>query len=296
MISNARFRDLLLAVCGLVALLLAARPAMADLTMNFLPLPPGQRIANIANVDCRTPTLGGCLRGSSLTDPDKTPFYQELVINQGVSYYHVMIGQPNTEIAQEYYIAVATLPNGGLDCCWSNGAPFSASSGEFNGGNDVIKGWIDPLAPTVGLGGSGSGTGNPERVIFRQVIQSQDLTQETSKLSFLNKPTVNQTLSSAQMESLFKFDMSNSTYQDSTTIGVMTNRIKLFDSNQPTPFLDFDVASNAQSSKLNGGTYTYTPGIDKVGSNGSYQYKEGNYDPRPIDYRVFSNTTNIPNN
>lgn len=241
--------------------------------------------------------MGGCLRGDQLSDPDKTPFYQELITDRGISYYHVMVGNPSSEFAQEYYVAVATLPNGGVDCCWANGAPFSASSGTFNGGTDIppFMGWADPLDPTIGFGGSGSGTGNPERVIFRQVIQSNELNQETSKLSFLNKPTINQTLTSPQIEALFNFDMSNSTYRDLTTTGVMINRIKLFDVNQPDTLFDFDVASNLHSSKLTGGTYTFTPGIDKGASNGSYQYQEGNFDPKPIDWHLYSNTTNIPN-
>lgn len=281
----------------LVFVFYAAMPstAMAGLTLNFLPVPINQRVPNITNIDCTTPTSGGCVRGSSFTDPDKTPFYQELVTDQGLSYYHVMIGDPSSAFAQEYYIAVATLPGGGINCCWPNGAPFSSSSGVFNGGADLapaFKGWADPLsAATL----SGSGTGNPERVIFRQVVQDKDFNQETRKLSFLNKPAITQTLITPEIQSLFSFDMSNSTYRDPNTTGVMTNRIVLFNVGQPSPFLDFDVVSNLRSSKLTGGRFTFAPGLGVGDSFGTFQYLEGGFDPYLTDWFPYSNTTNIPN-
>jgi hypothetical protein len=268
--------------------------------MNFLPLPIGQRIPNVVNIDCSTPTAGGCVRGSSFSDPDKTPFYQELVNDQGLSYYHVLIGAPGDEMSQEYYIAVATLPNGGISCCWSNGAPFSSSSGNFNGGPDqapAFKGWADPLGTTTtasGASASGNGTGNPERVIFRQVIQDREINQETSKLSFLNKPKITQSLTNADIQALFGFDMSNSTYRDMNTAGIMTNRIALFDAGH-TAF-DFDVASSSQRSTLTGGRFTFTPGLGQGESFGTFQYFEGaGFDPYLTNWFPYSNTTNIPN-
>lgn len=298
MIINTRPKTWLLAIAA-AALTVQVSTAVADLSMNFLPVPVNGRLNNVVNIDCSTPTAGGCLRGNLLSDPDKTPFYQELVVDKGLSYYHVLIGSPGGEMAQEYYIAVATLANGGVSCCWSNGAPFSASSGNFNGGPDqapAFKGWADPLGTTTasGASASGNGTGNPERVIFRQVIQDREINQETSKLSFLNKPKITQSLTNADIQALFGFDMSNSTYRDMNTIGIMTNRIALFEGGMPS--FDFDVTSNRQFSKLTGGRFTFTPGLGQGESFGTFQYLEGaGFDPYTTNWFPYSNPTNIPN-
>src|SRR3990172_10885392 len=71
--------------------------------------------------------------------------------------------------------------------------------------------------------------------------------------------------------------MRNSTYNNATTPGIMTNTMSLWGPDIPFDSAQFDMATSVQNSIVNAGKYTFTEGGDPGGVNGTYNYTDGNY-------------------
>ncbi len=293
-----RRKHLALGITGAMFVVGISSTAQADLTLNFQPVDPANRVSSIANLDCRTPNLGGCRRGGSLSDPDKSPFFQEVVQEPDGQYYHVIVGDPTSDFAVEYYIKTVGGSNG-----WFSSAPYNASGGAmFNGGQDTFPNSTITASPLSKgdpggnfFSGSGNGSGNPKRVLFRQNIVDSELQQEVTKASFLNKPKITQAVVNSELNSEFEFDMSNSSYDDMNTTGIMAaNRTVVIDSNTGAPMFEFDAATDSQVSNVTGGEYIYNTGTFFDGSFGNYTYSEGGFDVYQVDWSLYSNPSNIP--
>lgn len=298
---NIQRKQLALSITSALLVSGIASTASADLTLNFQPGAATDRISSPANLDCRDRSISrpACVRGTNLADPDMSPFYQELVQEpDGQRYYHVIVGDPTSDFALEYYISTVSSSSN-----WFTGAPYNASGGAmFNGGIDSQPSSPlarDPLSqsdPSDPFGNSGNASGNPKRVIFSMIVDADGLRQEVTKDTFLNKPRLNQTISDVDLASTFELDMTNSTYDDMTTTGnLITNRNTVLDAATGATLFDFDAATDSQVSDVNAGEYVYNPGTFLGQSFGTYTYSESDFNVYEVEWSIYSNPTNVPN-
>lgn len=298
---NIQRKQLALSITSALLVSSIASTASAELTLNFQPGDGTNRVTGSpVNLDCRDRSISrpACVRGTNTADPDTSPFYQELVQEPDGQYYHVIVGDQNSDFVLEYYIRTI-----GGSSEWFSGAPYNASGGAmFNGGIDSQP--TSPLArdplsrsdPSDPLGNSGNASGNPTRVIFSQVVDADGLRQEVTKSTFLNKPKLNQTISDVDLASTFELDMTNSTYDDMTTTGnLITNRNRILDADTGATLFDFDAATDSQVSDVNAGEYVYNPGTFLGESFGNYTYSESDFNVYEVEWSIYSNPTNVPN-
>lgn len=264
------------------------------------------------------------------TDPDRTPFYQERKSIDGRTYWHQIIGDPSQGFATEVYIEVESSF---FLLSTSGGRPSTFKLPGFE--NQSGNGW-DPLGfdPTNDTNFTGNGTGNPTKVIMRQVMDGEwdDATKtwqcgnaafcsEFIKSEFANKPTITQQINDpiALFQSTFQVDMSNLTYSDATTPANITSQIIISDPQIPDGGAagNFNLVSNVngttidvggrlpQASNVNvsGGRYTYTPGagwvtIDFVDAwdyqAGIYDYDTDKFDQTAIDWANYFDPAQNP--
>ncbi len=279
-----------------------------------------QTLPGNCGVGGRSGSLCGIGNGFETRDPDTTPFYQGDIMINGVMYWHIIVGDPSSGFAMESYTAVASGSGFGS---FSGGLPanFGTLRLEEISGN----GW-DPLGidPARGVDFTGNGSGDPTRSIIRQVMgdgvwdpqtktwncDSAEFCSEFLKDRLNFKPIISQTINDATtgalMQAQFQLDMSNITYSNMTTKGVITNTITF----TGDPILDngnFDMATDSQRSDVTGGRYIYNdcanPSFLYGGScwqafsvsggrndyqEGSYTYSDGNStDPMAYDWGGF---------
>ncbi|RMH19216.1 MAG: hypothetical protein D6698_05995 [Gammaproteobacteria bacterium] len=234
--------------------------------------------AGLADANCGQ----GAVLDTTDNDVDNTPFMLEKVTVAGLPYFHMVMGDPNADMAQEYYIRAdgagfsqQSASNG--DGCYNNGAVTGCVQfGPGTGVNQVRSGngW-DPLAlsATTTNANTGNGSANPNHVIMRQVTGNgtwdpvaltrtctDSLCQEFLKATLAMKPKITQDLSSTHggqtVTGQFVIDMSNSDYQTDTAQAAITNTLDFSASTAG----NFNQATDAQNASVNGGQYTYTPG------------------------------------
>jgi hypothetical protein len=231
------------------------------------------------NVVCNIPGYGdfGCVTGTArdrsalsyVFSPDtETPFLQEQVVLDGTTYWHIIVGQPESGFAQEFYAragGVQTRTDLQSDTTNSGGAScFPGDSAFWNldraimclGSNNAI----DPLSADNEF--SGNGSGNPTTVIMRQLVTDPvaGFTQEFAKDDFNQKPIISQQLVTDGIDSNFVMDMSNSDYATDSVAGNMTNTIVVSDPFLPDGDISFDVVANSDATNITGGRYTFSPG------------------------------------
>ncbi len=278
-------------------------------------------------------SLCGIGNGIEIQDPDTTPFYQGQVAgNDGYLYWHIIVGDPSTGFAQESFTRMDATGlgsfSGGQTTDMSGFDPFNlgVNTGVFSGiptfqSLEVISGngWAPLRSNDVDF--TGNASGNPTRTTIRQVMgngtwnaqtrtwscDSATFCSEFSKSTMNAKPIISQTVrevtAGLEMEALFKIDMSNSSYSDATTRGVITNIQTI----QNVPGGDFDMATDTQDGRsvVTGGRYAYNDcaNPDYWGtcwqiydvSGGPSDYEEGSYtytdggsvDPMSYDWAAF---------
>ncbi len=241
----------------------------------------------------------GDMCDSGAAEPDDTPFFQDLVMVDGVQYWHQIIGDPAAGFAYEIYVESA-----GGSYSNSGGKPsaYRLSSYEQQSGNG-----FDPLGlkSNNGVEFTGNGTGDPTKVVMRQVMGGQwdekSRTWSCGNAGFcyeflkddLNlKPKITQIINDSArfIQTFFELDMSNSTYEDDTLAGEIINIMKITDPGLPLDLPsagNFNMATDSQEGRSNvtGGRYTYTPGAGWVdrGDGGddkdftTWKYEAGTY-------------------
>ena len=252
----------LLVLTGVAALFVGQQPARAAFELNFLPHPgtlPDSRV--IAGTKSSEQTFAQCNMpgsvdafcfhsgGGNAPAPDRTPFLREYIelLNPdgtptGANYVHMIVGSlttdPNTGVetgfAQEVYIRSgngaysfsggkpgcnrSNLQCGGSNLEGGNIAPWNSGNGQIA----AISTIGDPLSGNQHL--TGNGTGDPTRVIIRQVLKVDKpegrIEQEFLKAGLLTKPKITQNITSTSggtMSSQFVLDMSLIDYLTNTT-------------------------------------------------------------------------------
>jgi hypothetical protein len=214
---------------------------------------------------------GTCEVVGNSSNCGNTPFIDEIVTdpNTSLSYYHLVLGSVGSGFAQEVYIE----RNSGWGVC--QGGPISASGSGCGFSNTA-----DPLDVLNTLS-SGIGTGNPTRVIMRQVMTDTSIATDFTKATFTNKPVISQDLASTDMTSHLVIDMSNSNYATANVPGTITYTVSLTQGGM------FEFAADVQNSNVTAGLYTYTAGSGSGGSSGAYTYADGTANTTTVKWEDF---------
>lgn len=256
--------------CAIALLLLYSATAKPAFELNFQQNSAGTPGVNgsWASSICNSGSYGPC---SSFSQPSNEPtrFIYELVEISGVNYVHLVVGDPADDFAQEVYIEGTT---GALTV---TGAAHGAS---------------DANAP---LGGPAQASGNPNRVIIRQILRDSDVSTEFFKDVLTAKPLITQSLTTADISTSFSIDMRSISYSDMTTTAPIINTQTMLD-----PMLEmanFDINSDSSDSVYTGGQYTYTDGAGLYGSEGTYTYTGGNdFDVNAVEWCSYWDGTQNP--
>lgn len=239
----------------------------SQFTLNFTPKRNMATGEEIFHFSCNRPDRFGedCDENDEFRDNngrDRTPFLMELLRADGVTWWHVIIGLPGQSFVQESYIKNRTSGSG------EDQGPISDGLGSTSRNFGSINA-NDPRGPATF---SGSGTGNPNSAIFRQVMNNQGMVQDLTKGSFTQKHKLTQNMSGQNADVSFVLDMSNSDFNTATVPGIMTNRLSVNDAGfndipdfpdnfpsttTPPDSQQFDVAQDGNSVRVTGGMYRY---------------------------------------
>lgn len=236
----------------------------------------------IPNAFCNVPGRNSVNCGSFFSNRrDTTPFVQEIVTVDGVDYYHTVVGDPAKGFAQETYIGVGSGLIQGT-------APSSASTGSIAGQGcfgflgrppnpDACGNGVNPLKDDNTF--TGNASGNPRKVIMRQIVSDGESYQEFIKSSFTQKPVIVQRIENDTLKSEVKIDMSGLNYDSNATAGSVQNTLMLKDPVAGDTTFDAVKQAEAGQSTINAGRYTYTetPNTFTAGAGGTYQYLDGDY-------------------
>lgn len=257
----------------------------------------GSGTPNPPYFNCNRPneTSANCGLGNA-ADPDTTPFLQEVINHNGRSYYHIIVGLPDQNFAQEIFIGT-----GGNSFSWGD----SASGGETSckcSWRDTAgmsgNGW-DPLNSSNPR--TGNETGNPTQVVMRQIVRSADMQQEFLKNRLEQKPIISQTTITPDAQMNFVVDMRNSDYATQSTPATMVNSILFSDPELPS----FDINLNAPNANITAGRFTYLGSTGGGGggwggwggwgggggSTPNYTYSDGGIEPSTVNWNQFYDPT-----
>ncbi len=242
--------------------LLCSLQARAEFVLDFMPDNGGGLGTNFTqgntSIEGTTPFLmrGGLQLPEIVTDPET-----------GLDYFHIVMGDPASGFMQDVYIERGFTS-------FQGGAGSAVGGGGFGVNN------VDPL-------GSASGTGqaNPRKVLVRQIISDGEIYIDFIKDKFDRKPKITQILTLPDMSSMFQLDMSNSSYDDDLTPGILSYTMQLADDYQDQA--DFNFATDVQNSNVTGGRYTYANGTGPGGSAGTYTYVESTFDVNDITWEAY---------
>jgi hypothetical protein len=277
------------------ALLLDMPSSQAEFVLNFKPVGSsdgGSRRSGFGDV-----TFGTCGDGSRSSGG----FYsgsrfgsggggglcmsQEIVSENGVDYYHILIGDPSTDdFAMDTYIRTASCQNADWNQCRDGSRPASSSDG--NPSN--LRNFSDPFDPSAG-----SGTGNPTRVYMRQINNGPGFQQEYLKAKMAYKPIITQSIVNGEYSDHMVIDMTNSTLGDMTTVGNVDLTVIVRDSSSPDNSVvsDFDLQRDADNLKISAGLWKYDAGSGPGGSSGTYTYAYDSFDVYSVDWYIYCDTS-----
>lgn len=287
----------ILAVAACLGLSLGVQTSWADFALNWAKGPDNIRYggSNLPFASCNRPgevDINCTVQSGQvgISDPDKTPFLQERVVGtDGNVYYHLIIGLPTSDFGQEIYIransGVRWAPSFIIDADGRAGAAGSSSGGTvtFQAPTNIFSSsqlFLNQKPLDADESISGNSTGNPNRVVMRQIVKGTDFSQEFLKDTLLGKPEITQTISNADMTMQFVANMRSLTYNDTTTAAPMVNTLSL------TGGGGFDIAT-APNKGVTAGQYRWVPGTGPDQTGGTYVYVEGGYDPTTENWKAF---------
>jgi hypothetical protein len=292
-----RLPPLVLAIgCG--ALLLCSAGARAEFVLNWSQQSetpaffPDQQMTGCNQPPCVWHDVDV---GNPGAVQNQSPFLYERLTLDGNTYYHMILGDPDSGFAQEVFIQVGgsnfIYPQGdGLGSPDVEGADgplsgASSSSRGFSDGTTFDQGsQTNPLSQDQVF--TGNTTGNPMRVQMRQLMTDGDLTVDFVKDRFLDKPNITNTIDTGEIRALFHMDSTGNRFDSMATPSVVTNTLEHLDPEVPEASAVFDMATDAQESSVTAGRYTYTPTTGVIGTNfggagGTYQYFDGGANLNP---------------
>jgi len=293
--------------------------AQLDFQVKGFGFPGPCNISGTATSTVFCPTAGA----AEEVDPDTTPFTQELVTIDGVSYWHQIIGDPAKGFALEVYIREKPSLAGSAGTelgllSDSGGRPSNFPGSIYRQDMDVVagNGW-DPL----GMGSlrdfkdTGNGTADPTKIIMRQVMGgtwnsvnntwscgSAEFCMTFTKSSLSQKPRITQTVNDAAqgLTAFFDLDMSNSNYTDNTTAGNIINTLAFSKGDEGfKKAAGFNMATDegqvritaggrmeteGQNIRLTGGRYTYEAGRGWIDPGIDSGYQTWEYEEGGYDY------------
>jgi len=285
-------KNLLLAITCVAASLILYDNARAESVLNFsaqTPLPDFS--GNVTNETHGT-TSANCQNGTAAC----TRFIYERVTDNGVNYYHMVLGCTNAGVcdpsfAQDVYIQVGTTSNASGGQSLGNIGPDSASGGAGQAGSGNS---LDPLGVVTSSTITGNSSANPTRVEMRQIMNDGQLSTDFVKGKYAEKPTIVNSVTSSDFNATFRMDGTGTSYS-TTTPAQVTNTIEVRDpSNNDAVVSSFDTATDSQQPHVTAGQYTYTPGTGSLGSRGTYNYVEGGANINPTWSVYFDNTQPNP--
>jgi len=196
--------------------------------------------------------------GTTITG--QTPFVYE----RTGSYYHLIVGDPAQDFAQEVYIRLGGVSfQGGVGNIRQGSA--SGGTGGLSGNN------LDPLGAVNTSEFTGNGTGNPNKIQMREIHKDGDFSMDFTKNLYLEKPTMSLGINSADFQTQFVIDNSGVNYEDDATTAIVTNTVQLLDPDIPAGAGSFDMSTDVQDSFVSAGRYTYIAGPG-TGASGTYIY------------------------
>jgi len=275
----------------------------------------------IADSNCSS---DGYLSGSG-AHRDGSAFFQKLFEYGGKRYYHVIVGDKNVDsFFMEYMIESdsnwGAYSSGGMGGCGSYCAASASAGSTASGASGRTYNMINPYGADSSLGGTG--TGNPNRVIMRQVLDDGityseflkgagdadgDGLYDDSSAYFDKKPLIVQKINEPGVVSAeYSLDMRSKTYSDTTPVSEAekTNQTFILDGLNAANQGDYDSTGATQTPTnmsdstgvvVDGGAYKYTDGPSFGGSYGGYTYflsdgvteKGVQTQPYDRDYSVF---------
>jgi len=233
--------------------------------------------------------------------------------DNGKLYYHIVMGDQADGFIQEVFIE-ARGADYGYNTLYSVPVMTASFGGESiaipssaSGGTDVDVVMFDnltnrPIMDSNGHrpldAGSGSGTGDPNRVIMRQLVSDGEIMMDFTKSKYDRKPKITQLLNvPGDITQIFEVDMSNLTYQqDEGEARYLINQMWLwgagappdgggFDATLPVDVTRWNVSSNAGvagTGYSNAGKFRYDAFTDingeqvwESGAGGVYSYSDG---------------------
>jgi hypothetical protein len=215
----------------------------------------------------------------------------------GNKYYHMIIGDFASGFIQESYVQMGF---GSYGNSYEPASPSRKSASDGTGTYDPL--YLFPSSTTFGNGydpldmnknakaqnvTSGNGTGNPTRVIMRQIMTDGEIMTEFLKDQYANKPRISQMLVAPDIYAEFDIDMRSISFSDATSVAPMTNTIQLYVEALPFDTGYYDTAVLNQNSTYNAGRYIYTDGAGPGGSSGTYNYESGGFDQTAQDWKGF---------
>lgn len=247
--------------------------------------------------------------GETIIIGNQTPFVYEKVMEGGVPYYHMIVGDPDSGFAQEVYIraginAFGFFNTGGAcsgpgscdegTATFNVGPDFSASAGRGSDNDPTVSNAFRPLDPDFTI--SGNMSANPNRVQMRQLLVDGDLTLDFVKDRYIEKPSISNTIEDAEFRSTFAMDSTGNPYTSSATPSAVTNTVEHLGPNVPPDVrppgggpssASFDMSTDADISVVTAGRYTWTPGTGPDGSLGTYDYVGGGGPSPSINWGSF---------
>ena len=155
--------------------------------------------------------------------------------------------------------------------------------------------------------GSGSGTGNPNRVIMRQLVSDGEMMMDFIKDRYDRKPKITQLLNKpGDITQVFEVDMSNLTYnQGSEAARYMINQMWLwgadvapdggyFDAQAPVDLTRWGVSNSSgikETRYSDAGQFRYIEGSGVAGAEGTYIYSGGGSMNLEQDWGAFFDDT-----
>lgn len=250
------------------------------LTLDFQPL-PGARLFAACGVGGLP--IGAGAKGNQMCDDNQGGPGDGKEIRNHVGYipgqslylqetdgniWHQVLLEPKDNFSMEVFINT------------SSGTAGLSNAREMSGGKN--EGHYQPLCCVEK---SGTGTGDPTRVLFRMKIDQAGMVQDMIKDKFDRKPTIIQTTTGQQMSSRFEMDMRNSTYYDINTPAKIVNTLALTlptISPQDAQFFDpanlqFDMAQDVDKSFITGGRFKIVSWGDDT-KDPRYAYIGGQFD------------------
>ncbi|MDZ4262639.1 MAG: hypothetical protein U1B30_09950 [Pseudomonadota bacterium] len=270
-------------------------PPNSSFSLNFLPINTwdGQSSKNKIFAACGIGSLpiGAGSKGDQMCDDNKggpsgykgrfvhdgyipgtTLYLQEVDKDSGI--WHQVLIDNVENFKMDIYINMG-MGTAGL------GQGRSMSGGKNSG--HVYP--IDPKRQDL----TGTGTGDPTRVQYRMLIEQQDFKMDTVKDSWNRKPKITQQITGPNMKMNTLIDMSNSSYSDMFTPGIVTHTTEItglpaynFDSRtSPSSYITagrFKISSSSGDAK--DPTYTYVGAAKDYGKNLNWlEYWHGSRNP-----------------